>query len=239
MTLNGLSSALIRDSILIKRLKILHIFWAPALALFLGVLLSAASDPESPEQTSQRVCSQCHGAERIYEMKKTSLGWQRTVAWMKRHPGAAFSDEEGQMVVQHLVAFHADYPELLCYSKCGICHSPKSFNRLRGSLRFWQRIVRRERTRAAALIALDEAEDIAQYLARVFPGPELSGPQTQARELTEDKCLRCHTYATVFKRRYPGDQWRSINSRMQSKCPWWISEGELETINTFLTSRRK
>ena len=239
MTLSGLSSALIRDSILIKRLRILRNLWAPALALLLAGMLCAASEPETPDQTSRRACGQCHGAERIYEMKKTSLGWQRTVAWMKRHPGAAFTDEAGQIVVQHLVTFHASYPELLCYSKCVTCHSPKHFTRLRGSLRFWQRLVRRERTRAASWVALDEAEDIAKYLAARFPGPEDTSPLNISRELAEDKCLRCHTYGTVFKRRYPADQWRSINSRMQSKCPWWISESELETINTFLTSRRK
>ena len=222
-----------------KLRQILQNYWPTALALLLGCLLSGAAEPESADQTSRRVCSQCHEANRIYDMKKTSLGWKHTVAWMRRHPGATFSEDEGKIVVQRLIEFHADFPEMLFYSKCGTCHTPDRITNQRGSLRFWQRMVRRERTRDAAWIALDEAEDIALYLARVFPGPELSGPQTQARELTEDKCLRCHTYETVFKRRYPADQWRSINSRMQSKCPWWISESELETINTFLTSRRK
>ncbi len=214
---------------MIKKL-ILLIFFTAAI-LFLNGFFRHDSDKKTFEYT----CGKCHPAGRALEIEKTTIGWEKTVDWMQRKARNAFSDKDVLTIKLYLRKINTSYPEKLFRLKCATCHSLEKVEKLNLSSSQWKRLVMRERSRAIAWIALDEAEDIADYLSKnkiLVPG--IVSQESKNEELAEKKCLRCHVYETAFRVKKSREQWQAINERMRMKSPGWLTNEEANRISEFL-----
>jgi competence protein ComEA len=73
------------------------------LFLFLAAIARSQSKDETPKQTFQRVCIDCHGMEMVDGQHYSRDVWQETVEQMVRR-GAQASDEDVQTIVDYLAA---------------------------------------------------------------------------------------------------------------------------------------
>ncbi len=214
---------------------ILLFFSASAILFLLG-----SSRQDSDKKIFEYTCSKCHSLDRALEIEKTTIGWEKTVDWMRHKAKNAFSDKDALAIKIYLRKINNVYPEKLFKWKCSGCHALGKVEELKLSPSQWKRLVLRERSRAIAWIALDEAEDIVGYLSKNnVLIPDQTNPESKREELTEKKCLRCHVYETVFKAKRPKDEWQVINKRMQEKSPQWLTDEEVNLIAEFLGGNEK
>jgi competence protein ComEA len=79
----------------------------PLLAAVLVLTVAAVSrprqDPKKLEQAFQRVCSDCHEPERIFESKRTRGDWESIVEKMIEK-GATGTDQDFELVLQYLLS---------------------------------------------------------------------------------------------------------------------------------------
>jgi competence protein ComEA len=76
------------------------------LFLSLAAIARSQSKDETPKQTFERVCIDCHGMEMIDGQHYSRDDWQETVDQMVRR-GAQASDEDVQTIVDYLAANYA------------------------------------------------------------------------------------------------------------------------------------
>lgn len=195
---------------------------------------------ESDSSVFKRNCGKCHSIERLSGVDKTSIGWEKTVGWMRKKQNT-FSEAEGEKIKRYLKETHAYYPKIIFETKCAKCHSLNIILQQKRPPQEWDSLVKRERLKAITWITLDEAHDIAMYLRAYLSDTQTSHTdfnKTMAdkKELTEKKCLLCHLYSTVFEVKRTKQQWRAINQRMQYKCPQWINEKEIADITGYLSN---
>lgn len=81
---------------------------ATSVLLFLSLAASARSQSkdETPKQTFQRVCIDCHGMEMMEGKRYTREVWQETVEQMVRR-GAQASGDDAQTIIDYLAANYA------------------------------------------------------------------------------------------------------------------------------------
>ena len=96
----------------------------------------------------------------------------------------------------------------------------------------------RQRAKAINWIRLDQANDIAMYLATTYPAAtKMPAEQKRLEQLTEEKCMRCHIKPTIFKTPLPLQAWIKINRRMQEKSPSFINDQQVQDISQYLTDK--
>lgn len=195
---------------------------------------------ESDSSIFKRNCGKCHSIERLSGIDKTSIGWEKTVGWMRKKQNT-FSEAEGEKIKRYLKETHAYYPKIIFETKCAKCHSLNIILEQKRTAPEWNNLVKRERLKAITWISLDEAYDIAMYLGKYYRDTKnnnisLNKKMLNKKNLTEKKCLLCHLYSTVFEVKRTTQQWRAINQRMQYKCPQWISEKEINDITSYLSN---
>ena len=94
------------------RVMIFSVSNAPVLAmrvllfLFMAVIARPQSQDETPKQTFQRVCIDCHGMEMVEGKHYSRDLWEETVEQMVRR-GAQASDEDVQTIIDYLAANYA------------------------------------------------------------------------------------------------------------------------------------
>ena len=182
-----------------------------------------------------RNCNKCHASSIAFTTEKTMTGWKKTVDYMRNKKKNIFSDKEAVAIKRYLKKIHASYPEKLFKTKCARCHDLAKAENLKLSPKQWHNLVLNERARAVTWIDLDEALDIAMYLSDKHETiiPQDKGRQKKelsARELSEQKCLRCHLSETVFKTKKSAREWAISTKRMKTKSPQWITAEQLQQI---------
>jgi hypothetical protein len=192
------------------------------------------ADQKQAVQMLNKHCSACHPAERVFNIEKTTTGWEKTVNWMRKNSQNAFSQSQARIITRDIIALHPDYSKQLFQTRCSQCHEWQSVEKLALSPQQWDRLVWRERAKAIAWISLDEAKDISAYLAKTYPGKKLDKKTEFIREQVEKKCIRCHIHATVFKPIKTFAQWVAVNKRMRQKSPSLINSQDVLEIAKFL-----
>ncbi len=216
--------------------------------IFIAVILFVLYAPrnntcavsESDSLVFKRNCGKCHSLERLSGVEKTSIGWEKTVDWMRKKQNT-FSVSEGEAIKRYLKKTHDYYPKIVFETKCVKCHPLNVILQQKRTPQEWDNLVKRERLKAITWISLDEAHDIAMYLGAYHSDTEtgnngLNKTMAEKKELTEKKCLLCHLYSTAFGVKRTQQEWRLINQRMRYKCPQWISEKQAEEITQYLTN---
>ena len=151
------------------------------------------------------------------------------------HSGNAFSKSQAEQIIDYIIGLHPEYAERLYGKRCFKCHDNKTVKTLRLTEEQWQSFVLRERAKSVAWISLDEAKDIADYLAKKYPAKNPKQKTPAIRKDVEKKCIQCHLHKTVFKPEYSYPQWLEINERMRSKVPLLISNKDAEKIAKYLS----
>ncbi|MBU1044485.1 MAG: hypothetical protein KJ915_08845 [Candidatus Omnitrophica bacterium] len=196
--------------------------------------VKASADSNKDMIILKKHCSSCHASERVFNIEKTSTGWTKTVNWMRKHSKNAFSQKKAKQITKAIIALHPNYSRKIFEIRCAQCHDLKSTKKLNLDPQQWNRLVYRERAKAITWISLDEAKDIAAYLAAAYPAKETKDTNEPIRALVEEKCLRCHIHATVFNPIKTLDQWIAVNKRMQEKSPELISDKQVLKISEYL-----
>lgn len=197
----------------------------------------ASRSPNNDKYVFQKHCGKCHTINRVFEIEKTMFGWERTVDWMQHKQPNAFSNKEALSIKCYLKKIHAHYPEQLFKQRCSKCHTFERITSLRLTTKQWENLVHRERKKASAWIHIDEVADIAFYLSKAYG--KLGGNEDGAdktRLLIEQKCLRCHIHATVFKPQKTCAEWIITNERMKRKSPDFITEEHVTQIAEYLST---
>ncbi|MBI4845054.1 MAG: hypothetical protein HY810_01030 [Candidatus Omnitrophica bacterium] len=140
--------------------------------LCFSVLLTGAKNADKNFPLFENTCGKCHKLERIFVIKKTTTGWNKTVDWMRRKNKNGFSQKDADKIKIHINNTHAYYTEQLFKQKCAECHPLDKITSLRLPAAQWHNLVLREQAKAITWIALDEAQDIADFLAKKFSRPE-------------------------------------------------------------------
>ena len=67
-----------------------------------SVVLAGVVAASSPEELYEKKCSTCHVIERSKSKKKSRKGWEITVMRMKNSNGCPITDEEAEIIIDHL-----------------------------------------------------------------------------------------------------------------------------------------
>ena len=217
-------------------MKIKYPFLILIVLFFLSVIAgNIFAGQKKTVRAFKKHCSACHNSDRIYNIEKTTTGWSKTVNWMRKHAKNVFSKKEAQHITQHIIGLHPDYSKELFQTRCSKCHSWQVVEKLSLSKQQWHDLVLRERTKSITEISLDEAKDIAEYLAKHYSLKNSKNKPEPIREMVEKKCIRCHIHTTVFKPVKTVDQWIVVNKRMQQKSPQLIRDDDVLGISEYLS----
>jgi len=134
-----------------------------------------------------KVCTECHGVDRILNLKLSRDAWKTTVEAMGAK-GANATAEEFETIVNYLAKYlgnegeaakapitEKDLPEgpgkVVILRECTACHAPDHFTKYHHSPEEWQVIVTRmgQRVRSATTA---ELAAVQQYLTTNFPKQE-------------------------------------------------------------------
>ncbi|PWT97909.1 MAG: hypothetical protein C5B51_30350 [Terriglobia bacterium] len=136
--------------------------------------------PDAPgKDLVTKVCTECHGIERILNLKLGRDAWKTTVDRMAAQ-GANATKEEIESILNYLAKnlgaeTEKDLPEgpgkQIILRECTACHAPDHFTKYHHSPEEWQVIVVRmgQRVRSATTA---ELEAVQKYLAANFPKTE-------------------------------------------------------------------
>lgn len=195
----------------------------------------AAADQKKTMRMLNKYCSSCHPVERVFNIEKTTTGWEKTVNWMCKKSNNNFSKKQILNLAKQIIDLHPNYAKQLFQLRCSHCHEWQNVEKLSLSPRQWDRLVWRERAKAITWISLDEAKDISAYLAKTYPAKNLDNKNEPIRDMVEQKCIRCHIHSTVFKPIKTREQWIKVNTRMQGKSPTLIKDKDVLKISEYLT----
>ncbi|MFH1061999.1 MAG: hypothetical protein V1747_03835 [Candidatus Omnitrophota bacterium] len=210
--------------------------------LFLGIITSLTvmlgnvwADQKQAARILNQHCSACHPAERVFNIEKTTTGWTKTVNWMRKNSKNAFSKKQALAITQNIIDLHPNYAKQLFQTRCSQCHEWQTVEKLKLSLRQWDRLVWRERAKAITWISIDEATDISAYLAKTYPAKTPENKTEPIRDMVEQKCIHCHIHSTVFKPVKTVAQWIAVNKRMRQKSLALINDKDVLKISEYLS----
>jgi competence ComEA-like helix-hairpin-helix protein len=159
--------------------------------LFIGLALAASGWAQglpdgAGKELVNRVCTECHGVDRILNLKLNREAWKTTVDRMAAQ-GANATKEEFEAILTYLaknLGAEADAPKavtekdlpegpgkVVILRECTACHAPDHFTKYHHSPEEWQVIVTRmgQRVRSATTAELNAVQ---QYLSVNFPKTE-------------------------------------------------------------------
>ena len=71
-----------------------------------SVVLAGAANAPNPAGLYEKKCSTCHVIDRSKSKNKTEKGWRATVMRMKNSNGCPITDEEAEIIIDHLTEFY-------------------------------------------------------------------------------------------------------------------------------------
>lgn len=141
--------------------------------------------PDGPgKDVFAKVCSGCHGLDRIVSQKRAGDAWQRTVTEM-RAKGADGTEADFEAIVNYLAknfgpgdgapatpAVMPDGPgKQFILSQCTACHKPEHFTQYHHTPPEWQAIVARMGARVPAATKAD-LDAVEKYFVTNYPKVE-------------------------------------------------------------------